>query len=304
MIDTTLTLYNAIQRCLSEINLSKYTKNNYTSTLLCFAREYIKADETTLMVDVDFDRFINYPAWLATRGMKVASIRASIAAVKYFIRWLSIPEFIIISQSQMDRFEQAIKQVTSKHERHLPNIPKTDTVNEMIQAAETSNEREPERSRTIAMILTLAHSGLRIGEMVTLKVEDIDFNLGEIYVKGGKGDADRVAYASSEALTSIRNYWTKRGFSSPTDPAFARHDRKVSTGRKPLSTIAARYALKKVGAINPHAFRHWFATTMLEETSDITMVQKSLGHAQVATTLIYAEVRDQRVKSAHKKVFG
>ena len=304
MIDTSLTLLNAIQRCLSELNRSPHTIRDYRSTLKHFANDYLQANENTLMMDIDFDQFIGYPAWLAQRGLKNASIRAYLAAVKYFLNWLIIPKYIEADQSQMSRFEQAIHIAVAKHESRLPKIPRDDAVDEMIKWAKESEVWEPIRSRNIAMIYVLAHSGLRIGELVALKVEDIDFEERTIRVLAGKGDADRNAELSTETMAALLEYWQMRRWSEPSDPAFARHDKKVSKRHVAITSTNARAALKKVGDINPHAFRHWFATTMLEATEDITIVQKSLGHKNVATTLIYAKVKDSRVKDAHRKVFG
>jgi len=151
----------------------------------------------------------------------------------------------------------------------------------------------------------LKATGCRVGELVQLKVENVTLRSGEATVRG-KGDKERLVYLSPAAVSALTAYWKARKDRAPRSPAFARHDDRAGKGRrglKHLTTQTIRDVLKRLTAgtgihLTPHQFRHGFATTLLEETDSIAIVQKALGHVDPKTTMGYANVADTTVKRA------
>lgn len=157
--------------------------------------------------------------------------------------------------------------------------------------------------RDLAMIDMLASTGMRVGEMVLLNREDINFNERECVVFG-KGDKERIVYFDARTKIHLQNYLQSR---TDDDPALfvslqAPHSRLSIGGIEVrLRQMGKRLGLNKV---HPHKFRRTLATMAIDKGMPIEQLQQLLGHKRIDTTLQYAMVKQSNVKIAHRKYIG
>ena len=157
--------------------------------------------------------------------------------------------------------------------------------------------------RDLAMSDMLASTGMRVGEMVLLNRNDIDFNERECIVFG-KGNKERVVYFDARTKIHLQNYLESRTDSNPAlfvslkEP----HDRlKIGGIEVRLREYGKKLGLQKV---HPHKFRRTLATMAIDKGMPIEQLQQLLGHRKIDTTLQYAMVKQSNVKIAHRKYIG
>ena len=160
-----------------------------------------------------------------------------------------------------------------------------------------------EETRDLAMIDLLASTGMRVGELVRLNRDDVDFAERECVVFG-KGDKERVAYFDARAKLHLMEYLAQRTDSEPALFVSLRapHSRlRVGGVEARLRKIGERLEIPKV---HPHKFRRTLATVAIDKGMPIEQLQRLLGHQRIDTTLQYAMVKQSNVKLAHKKYIG
>lgn len=154
--------------------------------------------------------------------------------------------------------------------------------------------------RDLAIIDLLYSTGIRVGELVNLNIEDIDFE-GRECVVYGKGDKERRVYFDAKAKVHLKNYIESRVDSNSAlfVTLSAPYDRlKISGVEIRLRQLGRKLNLEK---IHPHKFRRTMATRAIDKGMPIEQVQKILGHSQIDTTMQYAMVNQSNVKTAHQK---
>lgn len=157
--------------------------------------------------------------------------------------------------------------------------------------------------RDLAIIDLLASSGMRVGEMVALNREDINFGERECVVFG-KGSKERLVYFDARTKIHLQNYLDSRTDSNPAlfVSLKAPFERLMIGGVETrLRELGQRLNLQKV---HPHKFRRTMATTAIDKGMPIEQVQQLLGHQKIDTTMHYAMVKQQNVKLAHRKYIG
>ena len=160
-----------------------------------------------------------------------------------------------------------------------------------------------EELRDLAMIDMLASTGMRVGEMVLLNRNDIDFNERECVVLG-KGNKERVVYFDARTKIHLQNYLDSR---TDSDEALfvtlrSPHSRLTISGIEVrLREIGRKLGMEKV---HPHKFRRTLATMAIDKGMPIEQLQQLLGHKRIDTTLHYAMVKQSNVKTAHRKFIG
>jgi integrase/recombinase XerC len=165
-------------------------------------------------------------------------------------------------------------------------------------------------------VLALQSSGMRVGELASLRRGDLDHSNHGAYVTG-KGKKQRFVRFSREAWAALTVYLQERkdgeaGAGLAGLPVFCRHDKSASDRRLALSTHAVRAAIGELSEqagiagkfdMTPHKLRHFFATKLLRATGDLALTQDTLGHASPATTRIYAQTTRDDLVAAHRKIF-
>ena len=158
-------------------------------------------------------------------------------------------------------------------------------------------------ARDLAMIDLLASTGMRVGEMVLLNREDINFNERECIVFG-KGDKERIVYFDARTKIHLLNYLDSR-----TDNEAALFV-SLRAPNKRLKIGGVELRLREIGKnlnipkVHPHKFRRTLATMAIDKGMPIEQLQKLLGHKRIDTTLQYAMVKQSNVKMAHRKYIG
>ena len=157
--------------------------------------------------------------------------------------------------------------------------------------------------RDLALIDILASTGMRVGELVLLNIDDINFNERE-YVVFGKGDKERIVYFDARTKIHLQNYIDSR--SDENKALFV-------SMRKPYNRLtigAIETIVRNIGKqleipkAHPHKFRRTLATKAIDKGMPIEQLQKLLGHQKIDTTLQYAMVKQSNVKIAHKRYIG
>jgi integrase/recombinase XerD len=145
-----------------------------------------------------------------------------------------------------------------------------------------------------ALFLTAYASGLRVSELVSLRVEDIDSRRMVIRVRHGKGGKDRYVMLSPKLLAELRDYWK---ITRPSTWLFPGRNPEQPLSRR-LVAIACVRASRRAGLrkkVTPHTLRHTFATHLLDAGTDIRTIQALLGHRSLRTTALYTYVSMEKV---------
>ena len=211
----------------------------------------------------------------------IDNIRRNISS---FFTWLEEEDYIIKSPM-----------------RRIHKIKTTKTVKEVISDEEIERMRDKCKNlRDLAIIDLLYSTGIRIGELVRLNIDDIDFEERECIVFG-KGDKERRVYFDAKTKIHLTDYINSR---FDTNPALfvtldAPYDRLQISGVE----IRLRHLGRELGInkVHPHKFRRTMATRAIDKGMPIEQVQKLLGHSQIDTTMHYAIVNQTNVKVAHRK---
>ncbi len=185
-----------------------------------------------------------------------------------------------------------------KLSRRLPVVLSVDEVCAIIDSVDLSG---PLGHRNRAILDVMYSCGLRVSEVITLRISDLFFEEGFIRVTG-KGDKQRLVPIGGPAIRSVENYLaqSKRGFTSRTDDVLFLNRRG-----KPLSRVMVfnivRLQAEAAGVtkvISPHTFRHSFATHLVENGADLRAVQQMLGHESILTTEIYTHVDSVHIRES------
>lgn len=161
-------------------------------------------------------------------------------------------------------------------------------------------EASKENARDYALILVLGYSGLRVGELCSLTIDDIDLSEKVIHVHSGKGDKDRIVVIEEKTIEALKCYITTRR--ATTNKLFV-SDRHIGISPRTVEYLVKRYAQKAglTKKVTPHVLRHTLATTLLRRGADIRFIQKILGHSSVATTQVYTHVDDEALKKTYDR---
>lgn len=157
--------------------------------------------------------------------------------------------------------------------------------------------------RDIAMIDLLASTGMRVGELVNLNREDIDFHERQCVVFG-KGNKEREVYFNARTKIHLQNYLNSRTDDNPAlFVSFSKpHSRLTISGIEVRLRLLGRRV--NIAKVHPHKFRRTLATMAIDKGMPIEQVQRLLGHVKIDTTLHYAMVNQNNVKMAHRKYIG
>jgi site-specific recombinase XerD len=176
--------------------------------------------------------------------------------------------------------------VCQKEEKKLPVVLSRDEIRRLFAAAG--------RLKSRAILMTLYAAGLRVSEVVGLKVADIDSQRMAIRVRQGKGRKDRYVMLSPTLLATLRDYWKAY---RPSDWLFPGKEANKQLDRQTVNCIcgAAGRRARLARRISPHTLRHSFATHLLEAGTDIRTIQALLGHRSLRTTALYTFVSLDKV---------
>ena len=229
------------------------------------------------------------------RGLAASSVARALAAVRTFCRYLVIERVLL---------HDAAASIDSPKQWHrLPPLMDDESVRRLLASPDPAQDTHAMRDS--AMLTLLYASGIRASELVGLKLNDANFNLGVLRVLG-KGSKERIVPVASEAMEAIRLYIEQyrpvlQASASVQTLFLSRTGRPLM--REDVFRIVRKYVRRAAirGNVTPHTLRHCFATHLLSHGADLRSVQEMLGHADIATTQIYTHVDAARLKAIHKK---
>ncbi len=253
------------------------TRKDYVRTVAGFA-DFLKRSPSTATAE-DIRRFQIHQS---ERGMNAPAMNSTVAALRFFFNHTA------------DRPDLARKLIRLRYLRKLPVVLSPDEAARLIAATTCLKHR--------AALSVAYGAGLRVAEVATLKVGDIDSQRMMIRVERGKGGRYRHAMLSPSLLALLRAWWQdgrQQGVMRPGGWLFPGQDPATSISTRQLSRVveAAAEAAGLIKHVSPHTLRHSFATHLLEDGVDIRVIQVLLGHAKLDNTALYARVATKTVRT-------
>ena len=204
-------------------------------------------------------------------------------------------KFLILEKATTENPTATVEQ--PRWWKPLPNVLSLEEVDKLLQAPKTDS---PKGLRDRALLEVLYATGLRVSELVGLKMEGVNLEVGFVRCMG-KGSKERIVPMGVSAATAITAYLAARNVRVPTDYLFL-NNRGGKLSRSGFWRILQGYGrdagIKK--KLTPHVLRHSFATHLLERGADLRAVQTMLGHSNISTTEIYTHVMRERLKEIYK----
>jgi integrase/recombinase XerD len=270
-----------------EKGLSKNTVSSYKNDISSFSSWCDKEHLDRLKItDLNLN---NYISTLFSIGLKSSSINRKISSIKHF--YLFLLKKKVIKNSPADEI------TTPKQEKYLPTSMSEDEVESLLGSPKSSIKIE---RRDKAMIEILYATGMRISELVNLKLTDIDFNRSVLKVFG-KGSKERLVPYGEKAAEALRIYLEDRKTLDSKDVFLSNRGTRITRGAfwQRIKIYIKRENLKL--SISPHTLRHAFATHLLNRGADLRSVQILLGHSDLSTTQIYTHIAKKRLGEILKK---
>ena len=235
------------------------------------------------------DHINQYISFLFQRKMRSSSVNRKISSIKSFYIFLVKRNFV--KNSPLNDL------VTPKQEKYLPESMSEAEVDKLLNSPDVKNKIE---NRDKAMIEMLYATGMRISELVNLKMTDVDMKRCVVKVFG-KGSKERLVPFGETALDSLRSYLNEREQSSSKEIFLSNRGKKMTRVAfwQRVKVYLIRENLKN--SISPHTLRHAFATHLLNRGADLRSVQLLLGHSDLSTTQIYTHIAKQRLSDVLKK---
>ncbi len=231
-------------------------------------------------------------AWINGLGMSATSQARIISGIKAFFKYLVMENLIVNDPSQLLE--------SPKLGRKLPDTLSVNDINNLIDGIDLSSK---EGTRNKAMLETLYSCGLRVTELVNLKLSNLHLEIGFVKVLG-KGDKERLVPIGNVAIKLLRIYITEvramQEIKNGSEDIVFLNNRGGKLSRVMVFTIIKRLAIKinLKKSISPHTFRHSFATHLIEGGADLRAVQEMLGHESITTTEIYTHLDRDFLRSA------
>jgi site-specific recombinase XerD len=268
------------QRMLEDMamrGLRSDTQRDYVRVVRSFAAFLGRSPDTATAEDIR-----RFQVHQRESGVQPPTINCSVSALRFF--------FTVT----LDRPDLSRRLVLARYPRKLPAVLSVEEVGRLLEAAPGIKYK--------AILGTAYGAGLRVSEVASLRVDDIDSKRMLIRVEQGKGRKDRNAMLSPQLLALLRLWWKEgkqRSVMLPHGWLFP--------GRSPADPISTRQinraiheAAEAAGIrkrVSPHTLRHSFATHLLEQDVDIRVIQVLLGHSKLDTTALYARVATKTIRS-------
>jgi len=285
-------LLNDFKRYLEiEHHASQYTLRNYLHDLRHFINYAVKENIATLE-DVDIQLLRRYIASLLEEGYEKSSIARKLSALRSFYSYLI--QVNIIAKNPLLTIS------SPKLTKRLPAFLSSDEVNKLIMTPDIST---PLGMRDKAMLELLYASGLRVSEIASLDIVNVNLEEREVRVLG-KGSKERITLMGKPAVNAIDCYLREGrpkliGQRSTYALFLNRYGRRLS--KRSIQQTLSRYATAAgfTKRVFPHMIRHSFATHLLDGGADLRVVQELLGHVSLSTTQIYTHVTQTQARKVY-----
>jgi integrase/recombinase XerC len=285
-------LHLGLERNLSDNTISAY--ENDLKQFIAFLRQQLGCRKLSIE-QVDRLSIRHFLSHLKTGGAKGSTLRRKLAAIRCFMKYMCTRESLSVNPAAAIRMPQK--------EKHLPSFLDLADVDSLMELPGGNGFAG---SRDLAILELFYSTGIRLGELNSLDVADMDL-FGEVIRVKGKGRKERLVPVGRMAAKAIKVYLPgrarflkKKTRIEETALFVNRFGRRLA--RRGIQKIVRHY-LEQVcdlKQMSPHVLRHTFATHMLDRGADLRAVQELLGHASLSSTQIYTHVTTERLK----KVYG
>jgi len=271
--------YLKLERSLSANSIQAYVRD--VEKLMQFMEMADRGISPFQVTSKHLQQFVQFVNEL---GMSAYSQARILSGVKAFYKYLTFEEL-------MEKDPTALIE-GPKLGRKLPDVLTVDEIMKLLNALDLST---PEGARNRAILEVLYSSGLRVSELVELKLANVYFDLGFLRVIG-KGNKERLVPVGRDAMKFLKLYLDETRVHVPVKSGFESYVFLNRRGRKlsrvmiftVIKNLAGKAGIKK--AVSPHTFRHSFATHLVEGGADLRAVQEMLGHESITTTEIYTHL--------------
>jgi integrase/recombinase XerD len=287
-----------IQSFLTHVRVEKGLSPN---TLAAYRRDMVKFDDFAKkrklsLEGVTRDVLVDFLSSLYRQELESRTVARHLVTLRNFFRFAQSQELISTDPS--------LNLESPKIRRSLPGYLRLEEVEKLLSQPD---EKTPLGLRDRAMLEVLYSTGLRVSELVSLRVMDLDISVGCVRCIG-KGDKERIVPIGKKALSLVDRYLREarpklvgKGKQALATTLFINR-RGSSISRVGVWKILSAYGRQaglRVGS-TPHMLRHSFATHLLERGADLRSVQLMLGHSDISTTQIYTHVVEERLKQIYK----
>ncbi len=277
---------------LYELNYAKKTGDTYLQVLKLFG-EYLKKNNLSF-IRFSKDDASKYKAFLIQEKYENKTTSLNLSALRTFYTYLVEIKLIAINPFGGLR--------NPKVARKLPNFLKPSETDIIINENNLDDDLE---IRNIFIMEFLYATGLRVSELVAVKIADLNFSDGSLKVMG-KGSKERIVYFKACPKDIMDNYLNKARINilnGKRSEYLIVNKNGNSLSTRSVELIVKKYALKNElkSKVTPHTFRHTFATDLLNNGADIRSVGELLGHESLSTTQIYTHITSERLKNVYNK---
>ncbi|MER1299395.1 site-specific tyrosine recombinase XerD [Ligilactobacillus salivarius] len=276
-----------------ERGLSENTINSYGIDLKLFL-EYLRENEIPSFKQVNKEVIVNYMQSEKNNNKANSSILRSVSSLRKFFQYLAQEK--IIEKDPMLLID------TPKKKQHLPQVLTKEEVEKLLRSPNTGQVLG---LRDRAMLELMYATGLRISEIINLKLEDLHLTMGTLQTLG-KGHKERIVPVGDEAIKWVNRYLEearpkllKQKRSNYLFLNFHGNNLTRQGVWKNLKTEVRKAGIQK--NITPHTLRHSFATHILENGADLRIVQELLGHADISTTQIYTHLSNKQLADIYNR---
>jgi integrase/recombinase XerD len=279
-----------IEKSLSPNSVSAYV--NDINKLIVFVEEHYPNLTPETVKLAQLRKFVE---WMNEKGISPRTQARTISGIKSFYKFLLIEEAVENDPTTLVE--------SPRIGRKLPEILTDDEINALIEAIDVT---KAEGLRNKAILETLYSCGLRVSELVDLKISNLHFEQEFLRI-AGKGERERLVPISKRAIEDIKKYLVNSRKKLTIEKGFEnivflnRRGKKLS--RVMIFTIIKNLAdkIKLEKNISPHTFRHSFASALVQGGADLRTVQEMLGHESILTTEIYAHLDKEYLKDTVNK---
>jgi integrase/recombinase XerD len=243
-------------------------------------------------VSIERDDLAQFLQHLHHSGLEPRSIARVLVTIRGLYKFLVLDN--ILKRDPTSNLE------SPKSWQSLPKFLLPEEVDRLLEAPDLSSDVG---LRDKAMLEMLYATGLRVSELVAVKVEDLNLDLGFLLTLG-KGSKERTVPLGKSAINWVRRYLAVRPrfTKNASTPFLFVRSKGSPISRQVFWKLIVSYGEKaKIGHITPHLLRHSFATHLLENGADLRSVQMMLGHSDISTTQIYTHITNERLKQIYKQ---
>ena len=285
-------LQSFLQMLASERFYSPLTRKNYQRDLALFF-DFMQSRGIEQWQDVDYPLVSAFAAWRFRNGKKGNTIQRELSSIRSFYRHLMRQRIVTNNPAQEVR--------APKVEKKLPRTCDSEQLDQLLKAQPGDDDLT---LRDLAMFELTYSSGLRLAELASINLQDIDLGARQVKVTG-KGHKTRYLPVGRKAAEALKRWLKHR-------PAHLKHPEEnalfISQQGSRLSHRSIQNRLNQLiksrglgQHISPHMLRHSFATHLLESSADLRAVQELLGHADISTTQIYTHLDFQHLAQVYDK---